>query len=95
MQRTQIYLPEDLRREIDKQRSPKESLSDYIRKAAEEKVEKEKRKKVAIQDVIEALDALDPRESGWKDVDPVEWQRQIRQESEERLEREWNTGKKK
>lgn len=44
--RTQIYLPKDLRREIDRQRiSSGESLAEYLRKAAQERVEKENKKK--------------------------------------------------
>ena len=46
MLRTQIYLPEDLRREIDSARRwSGKSLSDYLREAAEEKTTKDKREK--------------------------------------------------
>lgn len=53
MLRTQIYLPEELRKEIDTARRwSGKSLSDYLREAAEEKTarerkEKEKYKKLA------------------------------------------------
>lgn len=53
MLRTQIYLPEELRRKIDvARRWSGKSLSDYLREAAEEKTakdqkEKEKYKKLA------------------------------------------------
>lgn len=46
MQRTQIYLPEDLRKEIDRHRYVKgESMAEYTRKALEDRIKKEKRKK--------------------------------------------------
>lgn len=46
MLRTQIYLPEELRKEIDAARRWNgKSLSDYLREAAEEKTAKDKREK--------------------------------------------------
>lgn len=46
MQRTQIYLPEDLRKEIDRYcYSQGESMAEYTRKALEDRIKKEKRKK--------------------------------------------------
>lgn len=82
MQRTQIYLPEDLRREIDKHRAQTgESLANYVRKAAEDRLKKNKnKKKNARQIVIEAISSVDPERSGWKDVDVVEWQRAMRED---------------
>lgn len=50
--RTQIYLPRDLKEEIDKQRSRSgESLAEYVRKATRERVEKEKQRKVDLKKV--------------------------------------------
>jgi len=81
MLRTQIYLPEDLRRKIDKHRSPKQSLSGFIRKASEEKVEKEEKGKTNLKKLAdEIFEGLDPKKSGWADIDAVEWQREIRQD---------------
>lgn len=46
MQRTQIYLPKDLRKEIDSARRwSGKSLSDYLREAAKEKTAKDKKEK--------------------------------------------------
>lgn len=54
MLRTQIYLPEDLRKEIDlARRDTGESLSDYLRKAAEEKTDKDKKKKQDLKKLAE------------------------------------------
>lgn len=82
MLRTQIYLPEKLRREIDKQRAQTgESLSDYVRKAAEKRVQRNKKRKKSAQAVIrEVLASMDPKKSGWRDVDVLEWQREIRED---------------
>lgn len=83
MLRTQIYLPEGLREEIDHHRAQTgESLSDYLRKAAERRVKQAKKlsKKDARAAVIKALEAIDPEKSGWKGIDPVKWQRGIRED---------------
>lgn len=77
--RTQIYLPDELRREIDRHRNG-ESLSEYLRKAAEEKIKKDKKEKAKIQSVIKSLKLLDPAESGWAGIDVIEWQRNIRED---------------
>ncbi len=46
MQRTQIYLPEELRKEVDRYRYARsESMAEYTRKALEDRIKKEKRKK--------------------------------------------------
>ena len=81
MLRTQIYLPEELRKQIDQDRAQTgESLADYIRKAVEGRTKKAKKKKPSVKDILKALDSLDPEKSGWKDVDVIEWQRQIRED---------------
>lgn len=50
MQRTQIYLPEDLRKEIDRYRQARgESMAEYARKALEEHLKKEKKEKVDLK----------------------------------------------
>lgn len=50
VQRTQIYLPKKLRQEIDKYRhETDESLAEYLRKAAKERLERQKRKKADLK----------------------------------------------
>lgn len=82
MLRTQIYLPEELRRKIDQDRAKTgESLAGYMRRAVEDKVRKRKvNKKSPLEVVLEALDRVNPEESGWKDIDVVKWQREIRED---------------
>ncbi len=82
MLRTQIYLPEQLRKEIDQARLHSgDSLSDYLRKAVQERLKRHKNKKKLAKDiVIEAINSVDPDKSGWKDVDVMEWQREIRED---------------
>lgn len=54
MQRTQIYLPEELRKEIDRLCYAKgESVAEYTRKALEDRIKKEKRKKADLKDLAE------------------------------------------
>lgn len=50
LQRTQIYLPYDLRREIDRVRvSSGESLAEYLRKGAEMKLKHDKKQKADLK----------------------------------------------
>lgn len=79
MLRTQIYLPEDLRRKIDKARSADESLSEYIRKSLEEKVKKEEKQKVDLKKLAKDVTS-GVKISGWEGIDVVSWQREIRQD---------------
>lgn len=54
MLRTQIYLPEKLKKDIDRERSLSgESMADYLRKAAEEKLERTKKKKAKLKKLAE------------------------------------------
>jgi len=80
MLRTQIYLPEDLREKIDKERARSgESLADYLRKAAEERVEKSQNRKEDLKKL--AKEIFKPvKKSGWENVDAVKWQREIRRD---------------
>lgn len=81
MLRTQIYLPSDLRQEIDRQRRQTgESLAEYIRKAAEEKVKKDKAKKAELKKLAELLGSVSKEESGWKGINVIKWQREIRKD---------------
>lgn len=80
MQRTQIYLPEDLREEIDKHRKAHgESLTDYLRKAAKERLEKDKKRKTDLKKLAEDITS-GVGKSGWEDIDIDKWQREIRKD---------------
>lgn len=80
MLRTQIYLPEDLRREIDSaRRFTGESLSDYLRKAAAERTKKDKKRKVDLKKLAKEITA-GVEKSGWEGIDVNKWQREIRKD---------------
>lgn len=79
MLRTQIYLPEELRKEIDKHRASDESLSEYLRKAAEEKLVKDKKQKVNLKKLAKDVTS-GVKVSGWEGIDVINWQREIRQD---------------
>lgn len=54
IQRTQIYLPEDLRHKIDRQRRQTgESLAEYLRKAAEKRIEADRKRKTNLKKLAE------------------------------------------
>lgn len=54
--RTQIYLPEDLRQEIDRDRSRSgESLAQYLRKAAEQRLEKKRKEKADLKKLADEV----------------------------------------
>lgn len=83
MQRTQIYLPEDLRREIDINRHKNgESLADYLREAAKQRLNKEKKKKTDLKkladDFIGCSTKTDDEIQEWLD-----WVREERRLSDE------------
>ncbi|MBI2086243.1 hypothetical protein HYT74_02795 [Candidatus Daviesbacteria bacterium] len=78
--RTQIYLPEDLRQEIDKQRyQTGESLAQYLRTAAEERVKINKKRKVELKKLADEL-GKEVKKSGWEGIDVLKWQREIRKD---------------
>ncbi len=78
--RTQIYLPEDLRREIDIFREErKESMAEYIRRATRERVEKEKKRTVNLKKLAEEVTS-GVKKSGWEGIDINKWQREIRKD---------------
>lgn len=79
MLRTQIYLPENLRKEIDMHRASNESLSKYLRKAAEEKLIKDKKRTVDLKKLAKDVTS-GVRVSGWEGIDVIEWQRKIRKD---------------
>ena len=79
--RTQIYLPEDLRQEIDRQRRQTgESLAQYLRKAAEQRLKVGKKKKAKLKKLADLLGSVSKEESGWKGINIMEWQREIRKD---------------
>jgi len=79
-QRTQIYLPADLRREIDRQRvSSGESLSDYLRQAARQRLKAEKEGKEDLKKIAAEL-GKGVKKSGWEGIDVLRWQREIRRD---------------
>lgn len=56
MQRTQIYIPDELRMEIDTLRKEaRKSLSEYTRVALEDRVKKDKKKKVDLKILADAF----------------------------------------
>lgn len=94
MLRTQIYLPEDLRKEIDKHRARTgESLAEYVRKAVDEKTRRERKKKVELKKLAaEVIGSLKISQ-----VEAEKWIREIREDrrlSDERLEKRWSEAQK-
>lgn len=80
MQRTQIYLPSDLRREIDRQRHMKgESMAEYTRKALEDRIKREKKEKADLKKLAEEFTS-GVTKSGWEGIDVLKWQREIRKD---------------
>lgn len=78
--RTQIYLPQDLRRGIDSARRGKgESLSDYIRQAAREKLARGGKEKQELKKLAKEFTS-GVKKSGWERIDVLKWQREIRQD---------------
>lgn len=91
MNRTQIYLPKELREEIDRQcLLTGESLATYLRKAAENRIKSEKAKKADLKkladDFIGSSTRTDKEIKKW-----LEWAREERRLSdkvrEERLQK--------
>lgn len=78
--RTQIYLSQGLRQEIDKDRRDQgESLAAYLRKAAEERLANRKKKKADLKKLAEELGSR-VKKSGWEGIDVLKWQREIRKD---------------
>lgn len=77
MQRTQIYLPEDLRREIDRHRLVRgESVAEYTRKALEDRLKKEKKEKADLKKLADAFIGCSKR----SDKEIQEWLGWVREE---------------
>ena len=88
MQRTQIYLPEELRREIDAARRwSGKSLSDYLREAAEEKTVKDKKEKEKYKKLAKSF--MEFAKSNPRTKESAEaWTRQVR-EDRKREDKHW------
>lgn len=77
MQRTQIYLPEDLRREIDKYRQAKgESMAEYTRKALEDRIKQQKKEKADLKKLAD--DAIGSLKITQEEAE--EWIKEIRED---------------
>lgn len=78
--RTQIYLPEDLRRQIDEELCRTgESLAEYLRKIAREDLSKRKKEKVDLKKLADEFTS-GVKKSGWEGIDVLKWQRKIRKD---------------
>lgn len=90
MLRTQIYLPEELRAAINKHRTHGESLSDYMRRAAAERVRKDESKK---QDLAKLADEIFGIAKGTRTKEESEaWIEEIQRDRrlhDERLMKRW------
>lgn len=78
--RTQIILPKVLRQEIERvRRLTRESLGEYLRKAAQERLEREGKKKTDLEKLArEIIGSV--KKSSWEGLDVSEWQRQMRED---------------
>ena len=91
--RTQIILPENLREKIDRQRKMNgESLAEYLRIAALERLEREKKKKTDLKKLAEKIGNL-AKTNKRSEKEVEEWLREIREDrrmSDERLLKRWD-----
>lgn len=93
LHRTQIYLPKDLREQIDKQRHiTGETLAEYLRKAVEERLKREKKKKVDLRKFAdEIIGSIKPGKGGWGGIkDSYSYIRKMRQEEDKHWMKRWN-----
>ena len=88
-------MPADLRAQIDNDRRlTEESLAEYLREAARERLARRKREKADLKKLAKEV-VGSVKKGAWTGVDVSKWQREIRAESEERLEREWKLPRRK
>lgn len=85
MNRTQIYLPEELRKRIDMIRAgTNQSLAEYTRRALEEKIRRDRKRKADLKKLAEeVVGAVDPKRSAWVGIDVVRWQHKLRKAEDE------------
>lgn len=91
--RTQIILPKDLRLQIERQRKLSgESLAEYLRIAARERLEREKKKKTDLKKLAEEIgNVAKANKRSKKEIE--EWIMEIREDrkrSDERMLRRWD-----
>ena len=94
LQRTQIYLPDDLRRELDRYRND-ESLSEYLRNAARERLRRQKKKKADLKKLADEVIGVAKGLRSEKEIE--EWEKEIREDrrlSDERMLKRWDEAKK-
>lgn len=89
MLRTQIYLPEELRRDIDRiTKDSNQSLAEYARNAIEKEVKKDKKRKVDLSKLANDFIGCSTR----TDVEVKEWLDWIEEEKklvDESIDRKW------
>lgn len=89
--RTQIILPRDLREEVDRDRRLSgESLAEYLRQAAKERLKRRKREKARLKELADLIGNIDPKKSGWYGVDAAKWERKERRAEEEHWLKRWD-----
>lgn len=77
--RTQIIIPQNLRKEIESaRRATGESLAEYLRKAAQDRLERERKKSVNLELLARKIGTV--KKSGWEGIDVLEWQRNMRED---------------
>lgn len=90
LQRTQIYLPSDLREDIDRERRlTGESLGEFLRAGARERLKEKRKRKKDLEKLAESIASLKPSKTR-KEVDA--WIKEIRrdrEESDKRMEDRW------
>jgi metal-responsive CopG/Arc/MetJ family transcriptional regulator len=94
LQRTQIYLPNDLRQELERYRSG-ESLSEYLRIAARERLRRQKKKKADLKKLADEVIGVAKGLRSEKEIE--EWEKEIREDrrlSDERMLKRWDEAKK-
>ena len=78
--RTQIYIPKSLRDDIDKARVHLgESLAEYLRKAALERLKKSNRQKVDLAKLADEI-VGSVKNGAWSEIDVDKWLREERQD---------------
>lgn len=78
--RTQIILPKTLREQIEKVRvKTGESMAEYLRKAAEERLLRESKQLANLRDVANQVVGC-IKQSSWNNVDIIKWQQQMRKD---------------
>lgn len=91
-QRTQIILPKELRDAIEEQRRLSgESLAEYLRVAAQERLRREKKKKVDLKKLADEFVGAAKGSMTEKEVE--EWIQEIREDrrlSDERMLKRWD-----